>query len=165
VGFSPSGESAGNTLDARIEHNTVKNASVFGLWVFGGLGGLDGAADKVANANTVTAVVSDNTVTDTFGDGLHLTAGSAGEANDNEVEVTVRKNTVCGSTKPGGTEPDVDIHAIGGLLGNLCLPDNTGTGNVLAGEISKNTATTVVIEDGVPDNSAEATQSQTVPCP
>jgi len=61
---------------------------------------------------------------------MHLDAGSSGEANDNAVEVTVRKNTVCGSTM-------ADIHAIGGLLGNPFLIDNTGTGNALEGEITK----------------------------
>ena len=55
-------------------------------------------ADKVADDNEVSAVVRDNTVTDTFGEGIHLEAGGSGEANDNDVDVTVRKNTVCGST-------------------------------------------------------------------
>ena len=72
----------------------------------------------------------------------------------------VRKNTVCGSTPP-----NADIHAIGGLLGNPFLPDNTGTGNELEGKISKNTASTVVVEDGVARNSADVTQSENIPCP
>ncbi len=156
--FSPSGDSSGNSLDARIERNTVKNAFLFGIWVNGGIGSFDGASNKVANNNEVNAVVMDNTVTDTTGEGLHLEAGGPGEANDNDVEVTVRKNTVCSST-------DADIHAIGGLLGNPFLIDNTGTGNALEGEISENTASTVVVEDGVAGNSADVTQSQNVLCP
>ena len=95
---SSSGDSSNNTLDARIEHNTVKNASLFGLWVFGGFGSLDGALTKVANHNAVTAVVKDNTVTDTLlGEGILLSAGGSGAANGNVVDVTARKNTVCGS--------------------------------------------------------------------
>src|SRR5262249_60226390 len=107
----------------------------------------------VANANEVNTVVTGNTVTGTSGEGLHLEAGGSGEANDNEVEATVRKNTVCGSTS-------TDIHAIAGLLGNPFLIDNTGTGNTLEGEISKNTATTVVVENGVAGNSGQGTPSK-----
>jgi hypothetical protein len=158
VAFSPSGESSGNRLDARIERNTVQNAFLFGLWINGGIGGFDGALDKVANNNEVKAVVKDNTVIGTTGEGVHLEAGGSGAANDNDLDVTVRKNTVCGST-------NADIHAIGGLLGNPFLPDNTGAGNVLEGEISKNTASTVVIEDGVAGNSATVTQFNNNPCP
>jgi hypothetical protein len=102
--------------------------------------------------------VKDNTVTRTTGEGMHLEAGGSGEANDNGVDVTVRKNTVCGST-------NADIHAIGGLLGSpFGLLDNSGSGNVLEGEISKNTATTVVIEDGVAGNSAAITPVNNDPC-
>jgi hypothetical protein len=54
-----------NTLDARIKHFSVKNASVFGIWVNGGIGSFDGALDKVANGNGVNAVVTD-TVTGTL---------------------------------------------------------------------------------------------------
>ena len=102
---------------------------LFGIWVFGGLGSLDGAPNKVANANEVDAVVKDNTVSGTAGEGINLEAGGSGVANDNEVEVTVRKNTVCGSTA-------ADIHAIGGFLGNPFPPSaQPGTGNTLEGEI------------------------------
>jgi hypothetical protein len=156
--LSPSGDSSGNNLDARIERNTVKNAFLFGIRVSGGIGSVDGAPDKVANDSEVNAVVTDNTVTGTTGEGMHLDAGGSGEANDNDVEVTVRKNTVCGSTA-------ADIHAIGGLLGNPFLIDNTGTGNALEGEISENTASTVVVEDGVAGNTADVTQSKNVRCP
>lgn len=156
--FSPNGESSGNSLDARIERNTVQNAFLFGIWVSGGIGSFDGALDKVADDNEVNAVVKDNTVTDTFGEGMHLEAGGSGAANDNGVDVTVRKNTVCGST-------DADIHAIGGLLGNPFLVDNTGTGNELEGEIFQNTATMVTVADGTPGNTATVTQFNNVPCP
>ena len=126
--------------------------------VTGGIGSFDGSLDKVADDNAVTAVVKDNTVTDTVGEGLHLEAGGSGAANANEVAVRVKKNTVCGST-------DADIHAIGGLLGNPFLLDNTGTGNVLEGQIFENTATTVVVEDGIPGNTATVTQFNNDPCP
>jgi len=79
----------------------------------------------VANNNEVTAVVTDNTVTGTVGEGLLLSAGGSGVANTNSVEVTVKKNTVCDSAA-------TDIHAIGGFLGiPFLLPPNQGTGNSL----------------------------------
>ena len=136
----PGGNSSNNILDARIERNTVKNSSLFGIWIFGGLGSFDGAPTKVANNNEVTAVVMDNTVTGTFGEGMLLNAGSSGVANTNDVELTVKKNTVCGSAT-------IDIHAIGGLLGNPFLPDNAGTGNTVEGKISKNTADSVAVDN------------------
>jgi hypothetical protein len=107
-------------------------------------------------------VVTDNTVTGTSGEGILLEAGGPGKANDNDVDVTVRKNTVCGSTTP-----NADIHAIGGFLGIPSVPlPNQGTGNVLEGEISKNTAKLpVVVENGVAGNTAQVTQSKNVPCP
>lgn len=40
-----------------------------------------------------------------------------------------------------------------------------GTGNVLAGEIAKNTATTVTVQDGTVGNTAMVTQSNNDPCP
>jgi hypothetical protein len=158
--FSPSGESAGNTLDARIEHNTVQNAFLFGIGVTGGIGGFDSAPDKVAENNAVNAIVRDNTVNGTNGEGIHVDAGGSGAANANTVDVRVEKNTVCSSTPP-----NADIHAIGGLQGNAFLPDNTGTGNVLTGEIVKNTATTVTVQDGVSGNTADVTQFKNEPCP
>jgi hypothetical protein len=158
--FSPSGESSGNILDARIERNTVQNAFLFGLWVTGGIGSFDGGLAGVADDNAVSAVVKDNTVTGTTGEGIHLEAGGSGEANDNDVDVTVRKNTVCGSTPP-----NADIHAIGGLLGNPVLIDNTGTGNVLEGQIFENTATTVTVAEGTLGNTAIVTEFNNDPCP
>jgi hypothetical protein len=156
--FSPSGESSGNRLDAWIEQNTVQNAFLFGIGVSGGIGGFDELAGKVADHNEVRAVVKDITVIGTSGEGIHLDAGGSGEANANAVEVRAQKNTVCGST-------DADIRALGGLLGNPFLPDNTGTGNKLTANIFHNTATTVTVEDGVAGNVADVTQSKNNPCP
>lgn len=156
--FLPGGNSANNILDARIERNTVKNAALFGIWVFGGLGSFDGMPTKVANSNTVNAVVTDNTVTGTVGEGMLLNAGGPSVANTNEVEVTVKKNTVCGSA-------GVDIHAIGGFLGiPFLFPPNQGTGNTVEGKITKNTATTIVVENGVAGNSATVTQFKNDTC-
>jgi hypothetical protein len=155
----PSGDSAGNSLDARIERNTVTNALLAGIWVNGGFGSLDGAAEKVVTDNDVDAVVADNTVTGTVGDGLLLTAGGPGVANTNGVEITVKKNTVCGSAA-------ADIHAIGGFLGiPSVLPPNQGTGNEVEGKVTKNTATTIVVENGVAGNTASVTQANNTPCP
>ena len=148
---------SGNSLDAWIEKNTVQNAFLFGIGVTGGIGSFDGLAGKVAENNEVNAVVLDNTVTGTTGEGIHVDAGGSGAANDNEVEVRAQKNTVCGST-------DADIRALGGLLGNPFLPDNMGTGNELTGNIFHNTATTVAVEDGVAGNVADVTQIKNNPC-
>jgi hypothetical protein len=154
-GFS-NGDSSGNSLDARIENNTVKNADFLsGIYVSGGTGSINEPAGT-ANNNDLDVVVVNNTVTGTVGDGIRLVAGDVGLANSNEVEIQVRKNTVCGST--GG----VDISALGGA------PPNQGTGNKVAGEISKNTvtnpATTVVVNNGVAGNLAQVTQSKNVAC-
>lgn len=147
----PSGDSSGNSLNARIERNTITNALGFGIFGYGGLGSFDGTADKTANNNTMDLILSNNTITGTFGDGIHLEAGGTGLANNNEVEIRVRKNTICGSA---GT----DMHAIGGA------PTNQGTGNQVEGEISKNTATTIVVTDGVTGNVATVSQSKNVAC-
>ncbi|MBI3756379.1 MAG: right-handed parallel beta-helix repeat-containing protein [Deltaproteobacteria bacterium] len=156
------GDSSGNSLDARIEQNTVSSTFPFlyGIWVAGGIASFDGALNKVANANEVNAVVSKNTVTGTtfLLEGIHLEAGGSGAASDNAVEVSVEKNAVCGSAAG-------DIHALGGLLGNPFLVNNSGLGNTLEGEISKNTATTIVVEDGVAGNLANVTQFHNAPCP
>ena len=157
----PGGDSSRNSLDARIEQNTVNSTSpfLFGIWVAGGIASFDGAPTKIANANEVNAVVTKNTVTGTsFLEGIHLEAGGSGVANDNVVEALVEKNTVCGSA-------GVDIHAFGGLLGNPFFPNNAGAGNELEGEIVKNTATTIVVEDGVAGNSADMEQDKNIPCP
>ena len=113
----------------------------------------------MANNNEVTAVVTDNTVTGTVGEGLLLSAGGSGVANTNDVDVTVRKNTVCGSAA-------TDVHAIGGFFGiPALLPPNQGTGNTIGGEITKNTAATIVVENGVAGNSATVAQLNNDTCP
>ncbi len=147
----PSGDSSGNSLDARIVHNTVKNALGFGIFGYGGVGSFDGTAGKTANNNELDIVMSNNTITGTIGEGIHLEAGSTGLASNNEVEIRVRKNTVCGSAA-------ADIDALGGA------PSNQGTGNKVEGEIRKNTATTVVVDNGVAGNVAQVAQSKNVAC-
>jgi hypothetical protein len=155
----PGGNSSGNILDARIERNTVKNAFLFGISVFGGLGSFDGAPIKVANNNGVTAVIKDNTVTGTVGEGLLLSAGGSGVANSNAIEVTAKKNTVCGSAA-------TDVHVIGGFLGiPFVLPPTQGTGNTVEGKLTHNTADLVVVENGVAGNSATVTQVNNALCP
>jgi hypothetical protein len=150
-------ESSGNSLDAWIEKNTVQNAFLFGIGVTGGIGSFDGLAGKVADNNEVGAVVKDNVVIGTIGEGIHLDAGGSGVANANKVEVRAQKNTVCGSA-------DADIRALGGLLGNPFLPDNSGTKNMLEGKIFQNTATTVTVANGTLRNTADVTQFKNNPC-
>lgn len=155
----PNGDSSGNSLEARIERNTVRNAFLSGIWVAGGIGSFDGAAGKVAHDNEVDVVVSHNTVTGTVGEGILLTGGGSGLASSNEVEIRVRKNTVCGSAA-------ADIGAVGGFLGiPATLAPNQGTGNKVEGEISRNTATNVVVTNGVAGNAALVTGSKNVRCP
>jgi hypothetical protein len=77
----------------------------------------------------------------------------------------VKKNTVCDSDSA-----TTDIHAIGGFLGiPFLLPPNLGTGNTVEGKITKNTADSVVVEEGrqngVPANTATVTQVKNDPCP
>ena len=62
--------------------------------------------------------------------------------------------------------PGADILGEGGFTGEILFPvPNQGTGNVLAGEISKNTATPVTVDDGTPGNQANVTQFHNDPCP
>jgi len=67
-------------------------------------------------------------------------------------------NTVCHNT---GTA----ILGEGGFSGDALFPANLGTGNVLEGEIAKNTATTVTVADGTAGNTATVTQFHNDPCP
>jgi hypothetical protein len=149
------GASNQNVLDVRIERNTVASQGGVGIGVSGGAGGQPGA---VADGNQTRAIVLHNTVEDNTLRGIELIAGDVGLASANTTEVRVVHNTVCDN----GT----DIIGEGGFSGNILFTvPNTGTGNVLEGEITKNTATTVMVEDGVTDNSAEVMQSKNVPCP
>jgi hypothetical protein len=140
---------AGNTVFGNREGIRVRNG-----WQHPFDPNDDGASD-----NRLDVLIKDNIVTGTVGEGLLLSAGGSGVANTNDVEVTVKKNIVCGSAA-------TDVHAIGGLLGiPSLLPPNQGTGNTIGGEITKNTATTVVVENGVAGNSATVTQFKNTPCP
>ena len=90
--------------------------------------------------------------------GIQLLAGGTGLASANTTEVRVAHNTVCSN--------GADILGEGGFSGDILFPaPNTGTGNVLTGEIFKNTATTVTVQDGVPGNTATMTQFDNDPCP
>jgi len=80
-----------------------------------------------------------------------------GWASTNVLEVRVAHNTVCNNT-------DTAILGEGGFSGDALFPANTGTGNVLAGEIFQNTATTVVA-NGTPGNTADVTQVNNILCP
>jgi hypothetical protein len=145
-------------LDVRIEQNAVKEQAGGGITVYGGLGSPDGRAGAVADNNQVSAIVKHNTVEGNATRGIEFYAGGPGTANSNPVEVGVAHNTVCNN----GT----DITGEGGFTGNILLPTpNMGTGNVLTGAIFQNTATAVVIQDGVPGNTADVTQFKNEPCP
>jgi len=78
-------------------------------------------------------------------------------ANENTLSVSVAHNTVCNNT---GTA----ILGEGGFSGDTLFPPNLGSGNVLTGDISQNTATTVVVQDGTPGNTATVAQSHNTQC-
>jgi hypothetical protein len=147
--FPGGGASVHNKVDVRIEQNALKNHGV-GISVFGG-------SESVANNNQVTARVQHNVVEGSTVTGIELAAGGSGVANDNTLEVRVAHNTVCGDGP--------DIVGEGGFSGSILLPANQGSGNLLGGDISKNTATEVTVADGTPGNTALVTQSNNVPCP
>ena len=75
-------------------------------------------------------------------------------ANANTLQVQAVHNIVCGDGP--------DIVGEGGFSGNV---PNQGSGNVLSGKISKNTATEVVVANGTLGNTATVTQSNNTPCP
>jgi hypothetical protein len=75
------------------------------------------------------------------------------------LDVRVAHNRVCNN-------PGTDILDEGGFTGNVLFPvPNAGTENVLTGRIFQNTATTVMVEDGTPGNTAMVTQFNNDPCP
>ncbi len=157
AGVFPTGTSVNNVLEVRIEQNTVKSQAGVGITVFGGTGNPDGRAGAVADNNQVQAVVVQNTVEDNTGRGIGLGAGGSGLASANTVEVWVARNTVCHN--------GADIAGEGGT-GTVFVPvPNQGTGNLLEGRITHNTATTITVEDGVPGNQADVTQFNNDPCP
>jgi len=90
---------------------------------------------------------------------LEVDAAAFGLASANTAAVWVAHNTICNNT-------GIDIRAEGGFTGNVFLPvPNMGTGNVLAGQISKNTTTTVTVADGTPGNTATVEEFNNDPCP
>jgi hypothetical protein len=151
------GASNNNVLEVRIERNTIRNQTGEGMHIGGGSGSPDGRPNAVANGNHTRAVVTDNTVEDNNATGIEADAGEEGLANENTLSVSVAHNTVCNNT---GTA----ILGEGGFSGNALFPPNMGSGNVLTGDISHNTATTVVVQDGTPGNTATVTQSNNTPC-
>jgi hypothetical protein len=156
----PTGTSTQNVLDISIAQNTVKEHTGGGIGLAGGVGSPNGRAGAVADNNQTTAIVVENTVEGSTDRGIELAAGGFGLASANALEVRVTGNTVCHN----GT----DIVGEGGESGNVLFPvPNTGTGNVLEGEVVQNTATTVVVQDGAgaPGNQANVTQFNNDLCP
>jgi hypothetical protein len=159
----PTGVSNNNVLDVRIERNTVNQTTGDGIAVGGGIGSPDGRAGAVADGNQISAVVVRNTVEGNTVNGIALIVGGVGLASANTAEVRVAHNTVCHNT-------ETDIFGEGGGTSGTQFPaPNAGTGNVLTGEIIKNTATTVEVQDGAqngtPENTADVTQFKNEPCP
>ncbi len=155
----PTGASNNNVLDVRIEWNTVVQSQPGdGIYIAAGEGSPDGRPGAVADGNHTRAIVEHNTVEDNTAKGIELDAGSSGLANSNTLSIRVAHNAVCHNT---GTA----ILGEGGFSGDALFPANTGTGNVLTGEIFENTATTVTVQDGVPGNTADVTQFNNDPCP
>ena len=155
----PTGTSNQNALDVRIEQNTVKDHTGGGITVCGGVGSPNGRAGAVADNNQTNAIIVQNTVEDNTDRGIELCAGGFGLASDNTLDVRVAHNRVCNN-------PGTDILGEGGFTGNVSFPvPNAGTGNVLTGEIIKNTATTVTVADGTPGNTADVTQLKNESCP
>jgi len=153
---SPTGTSNNNVLNVRIEQNTVRNQTGEGMYIAAGEGSPDGRPGRVADNNQMRAIVVHNTVENNPAKGIEVDAGSTGEASANTLEVRVVHNTVCHNT-------DSAILGEGGA-GDALFPANTGTGNVLTGEIFQNTATTVTIANGTPGNTATVTQFKNDSC-
>jgi hypothetical protein len=154
----PTGTSNHNVLDVRIERNTVKDHVGSGILVDGGAASPDGRPGAAADGNQTTALVMHNTVEDNMVRGIELIAGDVGLASANTTEVWVAHNTICHNT-------GADIVGEGGFSGFPGFSPNLGSGNVLTGQIFKNTATTVTVEDGTPGNTADVTQFKNEPCP
>jgi hypothetical protein len=158
VGF-PTGVSNHNTLEVRIEWNTVKQTTGDGIGIGGGIGSPDERAGAVADNNQISAVVVRNTIEGNTVNGIAFNAGGPGLASANTAEVRVAHNTICHNAEG-------DIRGEGGSTsGTQFSAPNAGTGNVLTGEIVKNTATTVTVADGTAGNTATVTQFNNDPCP
>lgn len=154
-----SGASNNNELDVRIERNTVRDhLAGSGILVNGGVGSGDGRANAIADGNQTKAIVKHNVVEGNAVRGISLFAGGSGLASDNTVDVRIVHNTVCNN--------GADITGEGGFTGSVVNPTpNMGTGNELTGAIVQNTVTTVMVEDGIPGNTADVTQFHNNPCP
>jgi hypothetical protein len=153
------GTSNNNVLDVGIVQNTVRSQTGTGICVAGAGGGQGGQAGAIADNNQVTAIVRHNVVEDSTAEGIYLAAGADGLASGNTLDVRVAHNTVCNN--------GAGIVGEGGASAHPPLPPNLGTGNVLTGEISKNTATVVVqdgVQNGMPENTADVTQFNNDPC-
>jgi hypothetical protein len=155
----PTGTSNLNVLDVRIKRNTVTDHTGGGIGIAAGVGSPNGRTGAVADNNQTNAIVVQNTVADNTDRGIEVSAGGFGLASANTVAVWVADNMVCHN-------PGTDILGEGGFTGNILFPvPNAGTGNVLTGQISKNTATTVTVDKGTPGNTATVTQFRNEPCP
>jgi hypothetical protein len=163
------GVSGHNTLDVSLLRNIVGRHVTTGISLAAGTGKFqDGQSDDaMANSNRIiNAKVLDNIVEDVGAVGISLVAGNSGKASDNTIlDAQVEGNTVCGSTR-------IDIYAVGGFLGVASapgapngFPPNAGTGNQVTGTIKDNTATGIVVADGVAGNSANMTQTNNKACP
>jgi hypothetical protein len=155
----PTGTSNNNEVDVRIERNMVREQQGVGILIGAGFGGFEGQADQIADHNHISALIRQNVVEHNTLEGILLHAGGSGLASANTLEVRVEHNTVCHNT-------GADILGEGGFTGNVQLPvPNMGAENELTGLIAKNTATTIVVVDGTPGNTADVTQFKNVPCP
>jgi hypothetical protein len=156
--IEPTGTSSDNVVAATIAQNTVKSQAGVGIFLAGGKASEEGGTEAVANNNQVSATVVQNTVEDSGSKGISFAGGFSGQADSNTVSVLVKKNTACDNT-------DADIEGVGGFLGNDINPPNQGTGNTVKGLVVQNTATTVIVEDGIEGNQAEVIQFGNLPCP
>jgi CSLREA domain-containing protein len=148
--FSPDpaiGTSNDNDLNLTLMDNDIVDNTATNVSLAGGLASLDGRAGTVANNNTVTTTISDNTIENAGNVGIVLLGGSVGSASDNTLDATIDQNpSICGNT--GG-----DLYAAGGFLGNATFPANTGTDNHVAVTLTSNTITSVTAENGAGTNS------------
>jgi hypothetical protein len=155
------GTSNNNVLDVGIVRNTVRSQTGTGICVVGAGGGPGGQAGAIGDNNQVTAIVRHNVVEDSTGEGIYLAAGAEGLASANTLNVWVAHNAVCNN--------GAGIVGEGGASAHPPLPPNLGTGNLLEGRIFQNTATTVVVQDGIqngiPENTADVIQFHNDPCP
>jgi hypothetical protein len=155
----PAGTSNNNEVDIRLERNVVREQQGVGILIDASFGGFEGQDGAIADHNHIGALVRQNVVEHNTLGGIRLAAGGPGLASANTLDVRVEHNTVCQNTGS-------DILGEGGFTGNVQLPvPNMGAENELTGLIAKNTATTIVVVDGTPGNTATMTQFKNVPCP